>query len=202
MRKAFRNKKEITLSTTKGLAPSATEGFTTIELLVAITLFIILITLAAATFFQALKTQNVIVKLVASNDNAAQIIEQMAREIRTGAFTTVENPSGTNVLEFTNANGEFVTYNFNQGKSIIEKTVNGSVPKVTTPPGVKVTNLLFILKGTGQGNCAPENKVSTRVTILATFEGPHEIEFNYQTTVSPRTMVALASQHQCQPLGP
>ncbi|OGY58742.1 MAG: hypothetical protein A3H06_00560 [Candidatus Colwellbacteria bacterium RIFCSPLOWO2_12_FULL_44_13] len=164
------------------------KAFTTVELLVAISLFIILITLAAATFFQAIRIQNTVVKLVASNDNAAQIMEQIAREIRTGVFTMPEDPSGVSVIGFTNARQEYVQYKWEDNaikkcKRIVGVSCNNQDFKRITSENTKVTNLRFILKGTGSDDHFPP-----RVTILTTFEGPNEISFHYQTTVSARTM--------------
>ena len=60
------------------------KAFTLVELLVAMSLFLILIGIATSGFIRVLRTQRAIVELMTINDNAVLTLEQMAREIRTG----------------------------------------------------------------------------------------------------------------------
>jgi prepilin-type N-terminal cleavage/methylation domain-containing protein len=59
-------------------------GFTIIELLVAIGLFTIVVTIAVGGFTNALKTQRQVSSLIATQSNVSIALEQMTREIRTG----------------------------------------------------------------------------------------------------------------------
>ena len=61
---------------------AAVSGFTLVELLVAIGVFSILISVAVGTFARALRTQRQTAALIAANSNASLVLEQMAREIR------------------------------------------------------------------------------------------------------------------------
>ncbi len=60
------------------------KGFTIVELLVAIALFSILVTIGVGGFVNALHTQRQVAGLLAAESNASVTLEQMAREIRTG----------------------------------------------------------------------------------------------------------------------
>lgn len=155
-------------------------GFTIVELLVAMSLFLILVAVATGTFVQTLKTQRVITELTAANDNATQAVEQMAREIRTG-FGFIDSTEG--LLKFTNYRNESVSY----------KLIGNSISKCTgdcqddtdframTAPEVKVERLKFIISGKEFTDDFP-----TRVTLVLTVAGPKDVKVNLQTTVSSR----------------
>lgn len=151
------------------------EGFTMIELLVAMGLFSIVVSIASATFVQSLRAQRQIVALMAANDNAGLALEQIVREIRTGKeFSTV----GTS-LSFINYLNESVTYNLN-GQAIERNN------KPITASSVKVHYLNFALFGEDV-----DDGKSTRVTIALGISAPGLLEefiTNLQTTVSARTL--------------
>ena len=91
-------------------------GFTIIELLIAMGLFAILISVVSGIFVRSLRAQRVTVALIAANNNASLAIEQMAREIRTGqSFSAVIDQ-----LRFINAKGETVTYRWNDTDQTLE----------------------------------------------------------------------------------
>jgi len=60
------------------------KGFTLIELIIAIGLFSIIVTIAVGGFVNVLRTQRQVSGLIAVQSNAGLALEQMAREIRTG----------------------------------------------------------------------------------------------------------------------
>ena len=135
------------------------KGFTLVELLVAMGLFVIFITIASGGFIRALRTQRNIVALIAANENTSLALEQMAREIRTGS--NFSSPNETE-LDFTNAVGEDVVYRLKD--TAVERN---SQPLTAT--NVKINKLIFKL-----GNNHP-----ARITIILN---------NFQTTVSSRNL--------------
>jgi len=171
---------------------SCVTGFTIIELLVAMSLFLILVAVATGTFIQTLKTQRTITELTAANDNATQAIEQIAREIRTGfGFTD----STENLLKFTNYHNESVSYRLEANDRIlcgqkdgkvgclVRSTGDSSVWSPITAPEVKVERLKFIISGKELTDDFP-----VRVTIVLTVAGPKDIKVNLQTTISSRVI--------------
>ena len=60
------------------------KGFTLIELLVAMGIFAIVIAIATGGFINSLRTQRQVASLISAQSNASLVLEQMAREIRTG----------------------------------------------------------------------------------------------------------------------
>ncbi|MEK9183981.1 MAG: type II secretion system protein [Patescibacteria group bacterium] len=151
------------------------KGFTMIELLVAIGLFIVVISVSSGIFIKSLRTQRQIVSLMAANDNASLALEQIIREIRTGR----DFSSGKSQLSFTNYLEESVVYELDSnsikrnGKSITASNVN-----------VVYFNISLLGERLNDGR-------STRVTISLGISAKGALESfvtNLQTTVSARTI--------------
>ena len=106
-------------------------GFTLIELIVSLGVFIIIVTIAVGGFVSALRTQRQVAALISANNNVSLALEQMAREIRTGRnFCDISYPisCSQSALVFSNAGGDVVVYRKDiNGGSFIERGVfNGS----------------------------------------------------------------------------
>jgi len=152
-----------------------TKGFTIIELMVAMSLFVIVVGVASGVFVRSLRTQRSLVALMAANDNASQALEQMTREIRT---STAFKISGSR-LSFTNATDDFVTYDIVGGR--IER--NG---KALTASNVLVRYLSFIARGEEVGD-----GISTRITVRLGVSARGKMESfitRLQTTVAARVL--------------
>jgi len=61
-------------------------GFTLVEILVAISIFSIVVAIATGGFISSLRTERQVSSLLSSQSNASLVLEQMAREIRTGSL--------------------------------------------------------------------------------------------------------------------
>jgi len=161
-------------------------GFTIIELLVAMTLFLVLMGIAVGSFVKTMRTQRAIVALMAVNDNASLTLEQIAREMRTGYhFSKI---SATEI-QFVNAYNVVVSYRLNNG-AIERGTTNPfllTTYQKITADNVKVTNLDFELSGEVSGD-----KLQPRITIAMSVTSPNDflggISTNIQTTVSSRIL--------------
>lgn len=151
------------------------KGFTLIELMVAMSLFVIVVGIASGTFVNALRTQRNVVALMAANDNASLTLEQMIREIRTGKGFS---GSGTS-LSFTNDADEQVVYALTHGRV----TRNGAP---LTARNVLVKYLFFTVRGEEVGDGK-----STRVTVrMGVSAAGRLLSFvtRLQTTVSARAL--------------
>ena len=150
-------------------------GFTLIELMVAMSLFVIVIGIASGTFIRSLRTQRQVVGLMAANDNASFTLEQMTREIRTG---TAFSSSGSR-LSFTDDEGATVEYALTDGAV----TRNGSP---LTASNVLVPYLSFVLAGAEVGD-----GLSTRITVRMGVSARGKMESfvtRLQTTVVSRVL--------------
>ncbi len=154
---------------------SSKNGFTLVELLVAMSLFVVVVALASGIFIQALRTQRATVALIAANNNASLAIEQMMREIRTGKNFTVEgvNSGEGQSLDFQNARQEAVNYSLTN-KSIARNN------NALTAENILVENLKFNLLA----GLPPRITIVLQISALGV---PAPGSFiNLQTTVSPR----------------
>lgn len=168
------------------------KGFTVIELMVAMSMFLVLIGVATGTFLGALRMQRIITELTAANNNATQAIEQISREIRTG-FNFQE--STDKILEFVNYKSEQVQYrlgNIDEDASACSQVIGavgcllksndgGSTWNAITAPEVKVKRFDVIVTGADA-----TDQFQPRVTLVISIAGPKNIDVNLQTTVSAR----------------
>ena len=174
------------------------KGFTLVELLVAISLFSIVVAIAVGGFAKALHTEREVATLVAVQSNAGITLEQMAREVRTGyqfcvganntqnlacscnALNNNKNEWACSSLAFINADGASTTYSNLNG--ILLK--NG---QPITSDNVNVKYLTFVLFGNlSTDNWNPRITISMGVTPSSTDPALASDELDLQTTVSAR----------------
>lgn len=157
----------------------ASRGFTVIELLVAMSVFSLIILISGAIFVRSIRSERIVAGRAAAFDNVALVVEQIAREVRTGIrFPQAEGaPSRVDWLEFTNYHNERVVYRLE--REAITKSINFASSLSLTSSNVKITNLGFWIMGAGD-NLPP------RITIIVEAEGPFASPFNVQTTVGAR----------------
>jgi len=161
----------------------ASRGFTIIELLVAMGLFIVFMVIASGTFIRALRTQRAIVALIAANDNVSLSMEQMAREIRTGTSFSLSG----NDLSFVNAAGVGVTYRLNPSTNAIEKEKAGANFVPITATNVKVNSLNFYLSGQ-LANDGLQSRITIVLSASPNVPSVLNSNINLQTTISARTL--------------
>ncbi len=165
-------------------------GFTLVELLVAIALFSVGVTIAVGGFVNALKTQRQNSALLSANSNMSLALEQMNREVRTGFDFCVNGQTCTsNELAFKNAAGEVVTYRKGGGVSDggIERRVGGGAFARITADNVNIRYLTFRPIGNAVGdNVQP--RIVINLGVSARERGVDESVIHLQTTVSPRTL--------------
>lgn len=154
-------------------------GLTMIELIVAIGIFGLVISIVVGIFILAVVNQRRIVTVRNVNDNVRFTIEVMSREIRTGKNFS----SGVGQLSFVNANEENILYRLANG--IIEKSSDaGNIYLSMTGPEVTITYLNFYLSGqTALDGLQP------RVTVAIGADskiGNQSTSLKIQTTVGSR----------------
>ncbi len=169
-------------------------GFTIIELVVSLAVFVIIVSIAVGGFVSALRSQRQVAALISVNNNASLAIEEMAREIRTGrnfSYSTPGSPDGE--LTFYNAEGALITYRKNFAGKYIERGITANLMRTfqrLTSEGVLVHYLTFSLFGDFGSGTDSNDEWPTRVTIMmgvGTQEpGVSEGIVHLQTTVSSR----------------
>ncbi len=167
-------------------------GFTLVELIISMALFVILISIAAGGFASALRTQRSIASLVDANNNASLALEQVAREMRIGydfcgmQGVNCKDNSGTYTnLKFTNAVGKPVEYKLED--DAIKRGFDdgtGMVFQKITAETVSISALRFTLMSPGSKKVPP--RITINFTVASRNPALKNIMTNVQTTVSGR----------------
>ncbi len=172
-------------------------GSTLVELLISMSIFTVLITVAVGGFIQALSNQRLVLKLMASTDNMSLTLEQIMREVRvstefepeTGQSSTVQF---RRVEETFGGNAEFlIVYEYDENQSAIIRTktrleggspTSDQVRERITATDVEVTDFSVIASRSAPGG-------PVRLTILvgvSATDKERTVTNNIQTTVSSR----------------
>lgn len=161
------------------------DGFTLAELLVAMSVFIIVVTVAVGAFIQTLKSERHLVTLVSVANEVNSAIEQMAREMRTGYLFATSTVNGQGALTFYNFAGNLTTYDVSAGGVLLDND------KPITSANVVVAYLNFIVAQAGQGGvqnaCYPW-RVTAVLGVKAAGSAASVDPVYVQTTVSGRIL--------------
>ncbi len=182
------------------------KGFTLMELLVAMSVFIVISTIASGVFINSLKGERRLVSLMSVQNNVSAALEQMAREMRGGYMFS--EPSGLNCAKDSNGNyvgSDSITFMSPITNSTTSYSLSsaGAIMRSTssmTSSNVKVADLCFIVSqepvgtanmydtGVTPNYCYPW-RVTTLLTIVpATTTGLGIESIPIQTTVSSRVL--------------
>lgn len=104
-------------------------GFSIIELLISISLFIVVISMAVSIFLRTLKTQKTALLLIEDNNNLAFVVELMSVEMSSG-INFCDSGCPLNTIEFSDPMGNRINYALS----------NGSIIKTITDPDGTVQN--------------------------------------------------------------
>ncbi len=172
------------------------EGFTILELMVALSVFSVAMSIISGLFIQTLHTQKILGASIEASSNTSLMIEQMSREIRLGYnFTTSTAPcsallpdfsAGLAFRRFRGASTAVVAYEWNTTSSTLERTEEMGVTSDITSPNVKANRVCFRVSQNGSagnpwlitilGNISPRNL------------GVDDKGANIETTISSRVL--------------
>ena len=179
-----------------GLKQQKNMGFTLLELIVAIGVFIVVVTISLSAFLNVHDIQLKMSAFRAASDSLNFVVEAMAREIKEGVGHACRAGSCSDdqyydEIEFSTIDTppKEITYKFdNTSKSIKRKVDSGSLEPFT-PDNVTINNLSFTVKGF---DSFPDDLQQPMVTI--SIEGKAGVKeklkskINIQTTVSLRQL--------------
>jgi len=156
------------------------KGFTVIELLISMSLFLVLVGIATGGFLTALRSQRAITSLIEANDSVSLTMEQMTREIRNSRDFGISDSNSR--LTFINQYGQSINYFFDG--NAIER--NGQ--KITAD-NVNITKFNIVLSGTTYSEVRqPRITIALSVGIKNKYL---ELSIPIQTTISPRMIPTL-----------
>jgi len=154
------------------------KGFTLIEMIVAVGVFTVAITLSLASFLNISAVQKKAEAFRLVNNNLNFALESMVREIKTGSGYSSSDDGSS--LTITNGAGEIVTFSLD-AKQIKRQLKDGNLLALTAPE-VQITNLKFILAASGQP------MVTILINGVIEEKGEIKSHLNLQTTVSQRKL--------------
>lgn len=166
-------------------------GFTLVELMVAVSVFSVAVTLSTGAFVRAIKTQRILTHLMSVNSNSSLVIEQLAREMRTGynfSLTKINSADCNDSITFNRStDGILTTYRWSGIQShSIERSEGENNPFVPiTASNVSVNRLCFI-----EDQVLPSDpwRITIDATLGSTDPQVAQNVFNLQTTVSARLL--------------
>lgn len=150
------------------------------ELLVAIAVFSVIVSIAVGGFISGLRTNRQALSLIAAVSNSASVLEQIARDLRTGYNFPL--PSGpVTSISFSNAELLNTTYE-KQGSSVVRQQDPSATFEKMTDDNVIVDYLYFtVLSYTNY-----PSRIVINLGIKAKEAGVDSATINIQTTVSAR----------------
>ncbi len=159
------------------------KGFTLLEMIVAVGLFIVVAIISLGTLLNISDVQRKTGALRSINDNINFSLETMVREIRSGS--NYSSPSQS-VFTMTNNIGESVTYRLNNNR--IERSVSGNPYVVLTAQEVTINNLKFIVSGQLAGDSLQPSVTISINGIAGSEKEKTKAILKLQTTVTQRKL--------------
>ncbi|HUZ93203.1 MAG TPA: type II secretion system protein [Candidatus Paceibacterota bacterium] len=169
-------------------------AFTLVETIVAIGVFSITVSIALGGLVTALRTQRQVAAFISADNNVSLVLEQIAREARTGYDFCRPNSCPPGEIDFVNAVGVPVIYRLAGGaiERAEENLTNGTYTfSPLTGINVTVAYLNFVVFGNQPTDNWPP-RITISIGISANSLGISSDVTNLQTTVSSRQMDALA----------
>lgn len=177
-------------------------GFTLIEIMVALAIFAIVMTIAAGSLLTIVNANRKSQSLQSVMNNLAFAMENMVRNMRTGTayhcgssgnLETPQNCSGGDDFLALEAVGgspgsssDQVVYRLNGAR--IEKSENGGASFLPiTAPEIEVTNLSFYVEGAALGD-GEQPKIIMTIAGEAGASARTRTDFSLQTTISQRIL--------------
>lgn len=174
-------------------------GFTLIELMVASSLFLVVMLIVSGSIFSVFNANNKSKNLRSVMDNLNLTLESMTRTIRfgnnynCGSTGDISKPqdcaSGAPSLTITDVTGNQVTYSTSTSATRISRTIGANTYYITSPD-LTLTYLRFFVLGS-----APYTSADTRqpriVIVASGYVGAKATSrstFTIQTTVSQRDL--------------
>lgn len=169
-------------------------GFTLLELIVSIGLFMIVITISMSAYLSLISLNR---KARATDDvvsNLSFVMETISRSIRTGTAYRCNGgtncPAGASYLSFTNDSNQQITYllksNGTIGECVGVGVCNDSTANTITDPRITVSNLTFYTQGVGTGDGIQPRVLFTTTGSIIPEQGASPISFTIESSATER----------------
>lgn len=175
------------------------QGFTLIEIMTAVTIFAVVMTISMGSILGVFDTNRKSEALKAVMDNLNLAVESMSREIRFGsnyscnpAFPIPDPPTSSNCsfgedsIAFKGNDGRVIVYRLN-GTGIEKSTDGGSNFLPVTATEISISDLTFYVLGALSGDQL-QPKVLIKIKGTAGVKDIDQTDFTVQTLVSQRRL--------------
>ncbi|MFB6212305.1 MAG: PilW family protein [Candidatus Magasanikbacteria bacterium] len=181
-------------------------GFTVVELLVAMSVFVTAVTVISGVFVEAISTQRKTNRLMTVNSDASFVFERISREVRTSycfklrGLGSCDGSGYGSKLKFKRKKGgttKKISYFLEDNK--IKRKESGRV-NILNSPSVSVDSLCFALEGSqGSNPNASQDPWRIKVAMKAGSEkGDSNYSINLGTSIASRILPTdLPSDTQC-----
>ena len=181
------------------------KGFSLIEMLVAIAVFMSIMTIAISALVTIISANKKAQAIKSTVDSVTFAMEKISRDMRVGHdyeclkdgnYTNICSPEGSNSVQYKTSDDTSVSYTFSKnanGQAIItEKRGGASTDLISGESGVIINNMKFYVFGADTENAASQiEKTQPRVIITISgaisVKGSEDTAFDLQTTVSQRS---------------
>ena len=191
------------------------KGFSLVEMLVAVAIFMSIMTVAVSSLISIINANNKAQSIKSTIDSVTFAIENISRDMRVGSGykcldssgnwnITCDLINGSKAVKYTNSSGDNIIYKFNgdtnKSLGVLTREISPCPDKADTCPvdlisqdsNVNISNMTFYVIGAdcedGGGSCA--NRTQPRVVITASglisSKGSPDTSFNLQTNISQR----------------
>jgi prepilin-type N-terminal cleavage/methylation domain-containing protein len=173
------------------------KGFTLIEIMVSLSVFIIIMTVSLGSILSILNSSEKSQTKKTAMDNLNFALESMSRTIRFGTNfycgTTASNPPGANdcassatSFSVRDSNGALIVYSLSNGK--IMKAVNNGTANAVTSGEITITRLTFYVFGSSGWPDLHQPRVIVSLSGIVGTKTATASSFNLETSVSQRKL--------------
>lgn len=177
------------------------QGFTLIELMVSLTIFIVVVGSGLGVFLSFYRSQRQVQQLQDVLDNSRLALERMTKSIRVSCVktaTTSVSGMGTTSLSFYHfRRDKDLKYTLDQGK-VVEIDVDSGEKYALTGEKIKVRDLRFYVQNVGEegGEFQDQPLVTIILAVEPILENMEGETISLQTSVSQR---CLEDREACHP---
>jgi len=157
-------------------------GFTLVELLVAITIFGVVMIMISGILINAIREQRIVLAKQAIGDNALYTMESVIKELRMAKLITTTAGNGNN-LTFGNSAGDSITYSLSNGQIMRNDATLATGNQPVSSNEITISGLNFSVNNWDSTH-APRITIFMRAQEATSSSSQTSLEI--QTTVSPR----------------
>lgn len=160
------------------------QGFSLIEIIVAVGLFTVVAMLAVGSLFILTSAEKRVASVQSNQDNMRFAMELMSREIRTGDGAFYSDLCGASCFEAKIGTGETVRYTLGAGR-IMRQIIGDPLAHAITGPEVSIEKLNFALRAANPYSDDIQAHVTIVLEGVAQKDTPNAVTLNLQTSVTP-----------------